>query len=120
MLPILPPIQVPDYLRYLLEYAQLRREYQNCACQNCLPSLEIRIRLKICEAHLPCNLLNYLSLLVRYPHLCLGNPLAAVSNGRCENCGEFVPDEGLSSDEMQTAFTTCESCGAILIPSTDR
>ena len=117
MFQISPP-QVPVCLSYFLEYAHLR-EFQNCACRSCLTPLEIRIRLKLCELKLPSNLVSYFNLLVKYPYLCPGKPLAAVSNGRCENCGESMTAEQLS-EIGQTAFITCENCRAILIPSLER
>ena len=97
-------------LHYLQEYVWLFQQFQFYARRGCVPPIEVRIRLKILEAVLPSNPLQYLNLLLKYPHLCPGKPLVHFTDGCCENCGgEAVTAGG-------EAFEFCGNCNALLIP----
>ncbi len=117
MFPDLSPAAVPDVLRCLLEYPELRQVLQTLHQQNCQPCLELRVRLKYCETHLPASLLSYFHNLTKHPPAGCRTPLAIVTpDGRCLGCRGSIPTAWLPRIRLQTALYVCENCGAILLP----
>lgn len=118
MFPGVSPSAVPDVLRCLQEYAELQQELQARQQQNCQPSLELRIRLKLCESHLPANLLSYFHRLTNHPPPGCISPLSILTtDGYCRNCAVLIPTAWLHPVRQQTTLHVCEICGAILIPT---
>jgi len=107
----LAPFEVSAYLSYLGEYVQLNGVFREYAHKKSLPPLKDRERLKWFEEHIPPNLLKFLNLMSKYPHLACRHNWPMLTH--CPHCAATLYVEWFLEFSTAPCIITCGNCDTI-------